>query len=376
MLQRWSAAVLTVGLLLTTTPLAQAATVWFEGAIVQGHRPQVRSGQATAAAMVAHPMNPLTMTNGQATSTTVADRTSTTTTRHSGGVAPVLSHRHHHRAAKPAVTGCGFDLAAARNAVASERARGAQVGFAVVTSTGRTLASVDAHQANYGASITKSMLLVAYLHDHIDSDLDSTAGSELTSMIEVSDNAAADWVYAHLTSPSADVEQVASMAGMPGFRLDTSDPVYTLGQSLVTAHDFARLFSVIGEMMPASHRSFGMHLLASVQERVGLLDAGLPGKVYSKEGWKPEDTGVLGAPYVVNQAAQFSCRGQTYGIAVTVGHVADQSAGEAVVQRVASSLNEQHRGDRVVEMGRANRHRGWHLLVPRQGRCRRTSRYA
>jgi hypothetical protein len=297
--------------------------------------------RATTAAMVAHPMDPLTMTDGQATSTTVADRTSTTSTTHNGGAAPVVTHHRHHKrrvVSQPSSTGCGFDLAAARNAVASERATGDQVGFALMTSTGRTLASVDAGQPNYGASITKAMLLVAYLHDHIHTALDPTAISELTSMIEVSDNDAADWAYAHLTSPSSDVEQVASVAGMPGFRLDTSDPVYVLGQSLVTAHDFARLFSIIGAMMPASHRSFGMHLLASVQERVGLLAAGLPGTVFSKEGWKPENAGQLGAPYVVNQAAQFSCRGQTYGIAVTVGHVADQATGEAVVQRIASSL--------------------------------------
>ncbi len=290
--------------------------------------------------MVSHPMNPLTMTNSQATSTTVTHRTSTTTTtRQAGGGAPITTHhRHKRRVSKPALTGCGFDLTAARSAVAAERAAGDQVGFALMTSTGRTLATVNADQGNYGASITKSMLLVAYLHDHMHTALDPAAVQELTSMIEVSDNDAADWVYAHLTSPSSDVEQVASVAGMSGFRLDTSDPVYTLGQSLVTAHDFARFFSVIGEMMPPAHRSFGMHLLASVEEHVGLLAAGLPGIVYSKEGWKPEDAGELGAPYVVNQAAQFSCRGQTYGMAVTVGHVTDQEAGEAVVQRIASSL--------------------------------------
>jgi hypothetical protein len=157
-------------------------------------------------------------------------------------------------------------------------------------------------------------------------------------MIEVSDNDAADWVYQHLSSPSEQVEEVASAAGMTGFHLDLSDPVYVLGQSLVTAHDFARFFSGIQNLMPARYRSFGMGLLAHVEQRVGLLAAGLPGTVFSKEGWKPEDAGLLGAPYVVNQAAQFTCRGMRYGIAVTVGHAADEGSAEAVVQRIASSL--------------------------------------
>jgi hypothetical protein len=111
-----------------------------------------------------------------------------------------------------------------------------------------------------------------------------------------------------------------------------------LGQSLVTAHGFAQFFANIQSMMPARYRKFGMNLLGHVEQRVGLLAAGLPGTVFSKEGWKPEGSGLLGAPYVVNQAAQFSCRGVRYGIAVTVGHAEDETSAEAVVQRIASSL--------------------------------------
>ncbi len=244
----------------------------------------------------------------------------------------------HRKPAAPASTGCSFDVGSARRVIEAEQAAGYRIGFALVTSTGRTLAAVAAGTPNYSASITKSMLLVAYLRDSAAGGLSAAARQELTAMIEVSDNSAADWVYEHLTSPAANVEQVAADAGMTGFHLDTSDPVYVLGQSVVTAGDFARFFSRIETFMPAGARQFGMSLLAGVQERVGLLAAGLPGVVYSKEGWKPEDAGALGAPYIVNQAGQFSCGGVTYGIAVTVGQAQDEASGESVVQRIAGAL--------------------------------------
>jgi hypothetical protein len=261
------------------------------------------------------------------TSTTATTTTSTTqqTTTH--------KHRHHVRHAS-----CGLNVAAAGVAAQSELSSGYRVGFALVNARGGTLAAVHANTPNFGASITKSMLLVAYLQDFASEGISPEANEELTAMIEVSDNTAADWVFDHLTSPAADVQRVASNAGMTGFQIDQSDPVYVLGQSLITARDFAHFFAVIQRFMPARYRSFGMGLLANVEQRVGLLAAGLPGLLYSKEGWKPEDSGELGAPYVVNQAAQFSCAGTTFGIAVTVGGASDETTAEAVVQHIASAL--------------------------------------
>ncbi len=159
-------------------------------------------------------------------------------------------------------------------------------------------------------------------------------------MIENSDNASADWVYSHLSNGSSDVKAVASAAGMSGFSIDTSDPVYVLGQSKITADDFAKFFSKIDTLTPDSQKSFGLDLLShlSSADQNGLLQAGLPGTVYSKEGWKPETVASDGAPYVVNQAAQFSSGGTTYGVAVTVSGTSDQASGEAIVKNVVSAL--------------------------------------
>ena len=76
----------------------------------------------------------------------------------------------------------------------------------------------------------------------------------------------------------------------------------------------------------------------SSADQVGLLQAGLPGVVYSKEGWKPEPNGLEGAPYIVNQAGQFSVNRNTYGIAFTVAGVSDKPSGEAIIERIAAAL--------------------------------------
>lgn len=281
----------------------------------------------------------------RATTPASPSRTSARRVKHAGLTSTVIHGQAApaHRKRPPRTTtsltpGCSLHLASARHVAAAERVAGYRIGFALMTSTGRTLAAVAPTTPNYGGSITKPMLLVAFLRDWAADGLSAAARQEMAAMIEVSDNTAADWVYAHLKTPSADVERVATDAGMTGFHLDTSDPVYVLGQSLLTAGDFARFFSRIETLMPASERQYGMGLLASVQERVGLLAAGLPGVVYSKEGWKPENAGMRGAPYIVNQAGQFSCAGVTYGIAITVGQAPDQDTAQSAVQRIASAL--------------------------------------
>jgi hypothetical protein len=119
---------------------------------------------------------------------------------------------------------------------------------------------------------------------------------------------------------------------------DTTGTAYILGQSKITANDFAKFFARIDQMIPSEHRDFGLSLLADVIPKAGLLRAGLPGTVYSKEGWKPEPQGLPGAPYVVNQAAQFSVGGTTYGLAVTVGGTTNQMSGEAIIQNLVAAL--------------------------------------
>lgn len=236
-----------------------------------------------------------------------------------------------------ASAGVSLDQQAAQK-IAQQAGSGTNVGYALYDSTGKLLANYNDTFENYGASITKSMILVAYLNQVGSGTLSNSAKANVTAMIEQSDNAAADNTYHLLNNPVAQINKVAHDAGMQGFKIDASDPVYVLGQSKITAGDFAKFFAKIDTMIPSSQKSFAQELLSHITPHVGLLEAGLPGTVYSKEGWKQENAGSVGAPWVVNQVGQFSSGGTTYGIAVTVSGTSDEASGESTVKQVVSAL--------------------------------------
>jgi hypothetical protein len=235
----------------------------------------------------------------------------------------------------------GLNIRAAEQAARAANRSGTRVGFAAFNASGQELGSYDDTTENYGASITKSMLLVAYLNQVGSGQISTGTDQVLTQMIEASENQSADDVWGLLHNPVAQVQQVASDAGMTGFQIDTSDPDYVLGQSKITARDFALFFSRINQLINPSQRSYGLNLLSHLDasDQVGLLQSGLPGTVYSKEGWKGEPTITGDQPYVVNQAAQFQLERTTYGVAITVAQYGgNQSSNEAIVQRIGAAL--------------------------------------
>ncbi len=241
------------------------------------------------------------------------------------------------------------------NAAAMQTAKssGAKVGYALFDSSGNNLAEYNDNSENYGASITKAMILVAYLNQVGPGGLSNSATSNLTGMIEQSVDSDANNVLGLLKNPQQQIESVAKQAGMTGFKFNiTGDRLYWLGQSQITAADFAKFFAKIDTMFPAAHKGFALNLLSNISPNAGLLQAGLPGTVYSKEGWKPEPGGgsdparsgspnpfgLEGAPFIVNQAAQFSYGGKVYGIAVTVGGAANISSAETIIKNVVQAL--------------------------------------
>ena len=244
--------------------------------------------------------------------------------------------------ANPGSPGSALHIQAAEQAAQAASNSSTRVGFAVFDSSGQELGSYDDTMENYGASITKSMLLVAYLRQVGSRQLTPSADQLLTNMIEVSDNESADAIWSSLQDPALQVQAVASDAGMTGFELnDTADSVYVLGQSMITARDFALFFSRINLMIPGARRSYGLSLLSNLaaSDQVGLLRSGLPGTVYSKEGWKGEPTITGDQPYVVNQAAQFQLDGRTYGVAVTVAqNGGSETSNEEIIQRIGAAL--------------------------------------
>ncbi len=98
------------------------------------------------------------------------------------------------------------------------------------------------------------------------------ARAHLNAMVDGS-STDADWVLAQVGA--AEVTTLANRAGMTSFHLDTTDPSNTR----VDALDLARFFAQINTLIPATHRKYGMSLLASNSsaESWGILKAGITG---------------------------------------------------------------------------------------------------
>lgn len=246
----------------------------------------------------------------------------------------------------PTTGSASFNFSGANSLAKQFNSNGTELGYALYDSSGDLLGQYNQNFENFGASITKSMLLVAYLNQEGSTKLSATAQGEVTNMIVNSDNASANWVFDHLKDGQKQVEAVATSAGMTGFKFnDTSDNVYVLGQSQITANDFAKFFAKIPNLINSSQKQFGLNLLANLapSDQVGLLNS-LAGTVYSKEGWKPESPGSEGTPYIVNQAANFTINGKSYGVAVTVGGIqgssqtTEKATGEQDIQQLVSEL--------------------------------------
>ena len=110
------------------------------------------------------------------------------------------------------------------------------------------------------ASLLKPMLLVAYLERRSvrTRRLDRDERATLGPMIRRSDNDDASRVLGVVGTGG--LRQVARRAGMRRFT-----PVTPVGGlSRVDASDQTRFFLHIDRLMPARHRAFGMHLLASI----------------------------------------------------------------------------------------------------------------
>jgi hypothetical protein len=208
-----------------------------------------------------------------------------------------------------------------------------QVSYAIVSPSGDVLAQHDDTHPADGTSITQAMLLVAYLNKLGTDAITPAARTHLTKMIENSSNPDANWVFSQVGASA--VNALASRAGMTSFKLDTSDPTYTLARSRIDALDFARLSAQINTLLPSTHRAFGMGLLSSISsaDSWGILKAGISGVTASTTG-----SNNWGQPnWTVNQAAQIVTSGQTEGLAITTTGDASLAAGERVVQNLAST---------------------------------------
>jgi hypothetical protein len=259
---------------------------------------------------------------------------------------PTVKHHKSSRASgvqsgTPGASQSGAFGTAAANAYIRSLPNANQVSYAVYSRSGRPLASENAGFSNYSASITKSILLAAYLQMYPQTPT-GAAATYLSDMIQESDNASANWVYSSLAKqptttasyfPAA--TQAAMAVGVAGFSADqaSNDGTYSLGRSYVTAPGMAKYFATIQRYVP----EYGLELLhtLSPEDQWGVFDARINVK-YSKAGWGiPGPSGGI----VVNQAATVvTAHHGTVGIAVLSSGNADVGAGESVMENVAHDL--------------------------------------
>lgn len=219
---------------------------------------------------------------------------------------------------------------------AAKAAKGSPVGFAVVDSSGKTIAEYKGTAKNTGRSISKSLILVALTQKAKGRELTASEKSLATRMIEDSDNEAANTLLDEVGK--AAVNKAAVDAGMKQWNADAGmgkSIAFKLGTASVSAEDFARFFVKIDTMLATKHRDFAVDLLANIKGagRYGVLDAGYDGKVLSKGGWN-----VDGSEGTVNQAAQVNVDGDKYGISVVLGDQTSLEAGGKQIATIATAV--------------------------------------
>jgi hypothetical protein len=207
--------------------------------------------------------------------------------------------------------------------------------YAIVQPNGTVLAQHEDGSTVAVGQSADALLLLAYLRAHPAGTPTGAAASHLKAMIERSSASAATWVYGHV-GPGA-VSQIASLAHMTAFHLDSAAGGRALGHPTATAKDLALLLANVDTLMPTAPRSYGMRLFdhASSGNQWGLLDANISTVNASAGG------GVLAgdSTWTVSQAAQVKTdQHGVVGVAVTSTKSQSQSDGQDVIQTVALDL--------------------------------------
>ncbi len=210
------------------------------------------------------------------------------------------------------------------------QARSGTVTFAVVDEAGR-LHGYRARDVAPSASVLKAMLLVAYLRrpDVRGRELEQWERDLLAPMIQRSDNAAASRMVGLVGE--ARLDALAKAAGMEHFRLHW--PIW--GQSEITPRGQALFFHRIDRLLPARHRRYAMHLLATVvpSQRwgVGRVPHGL-WSLYFKGGWGS------GTGLVDHQVALYRAGGERFSLALFTRFDPNHEYGKETLRGLATRL--------------------------------------
>lgn len=229
-------------------------------------------------------------------------------------------------ASPPAGTAAEHWAPRIESARAYAKERPGRVAFAVMHD-GRVRGGLHLDELHQSASLSKAMLMLAYLDRARGRRLTAADRGLLGPMVRRSDNQAAHRVYAMVGR--AGMARVGRRAGMSRLGL-----VGGWANTRVTARDQVRLFSRIDRLVPARHRGYARALLARIVpgQRWGIPRARPGGwRVFFKGGWRRG---------LVNQAALLERGRQRIAIAVLTDGVARMSHGTATIEGVAARLLE------------------------------------
>ena len=201
--------------------------------------------------------------------------------------------------------------------------------FALIDTRGR-LHGFAPRRRYISASVSKAMMLVAYLRQIAPRRPNGTERAALGPMMTMSDNDRADAIYARVGDGG--LLAVAKRAGMR----DVTVAGYW-GSVFFSAADQARFFGRLPAMVPHRSRPYARRLLSSViaGQRWGFSrPAERKGwRSYFKGGWRQTDSGSL-----VHEAAFFERGGQRFSLAVLTDGNPSHAYGTATLRGVAKRL--------------------------------------
>jgi hypothetical protein len=248
--------------------------------------------------------------------------------------------------ASPAAPAAGAAGASWQPGVAAARAWAAtrQGSIAFAVRTGDRVVGVGLDRPYPSASVVKAMLLVAYLREPgvRRRALRDEERALLGPMVRRSSNRAATEIRNRVGN--AGLERLARATGMRSFRTAPN-----WGSSTITARDQTRFFLHIDGHVPARHRDYAMHLLATIvpRQRWGIARA-VPTAwtLWFKGGWGS------GSGAVDHQVGLLRQPGERIAIAVltlsTPSHAYGRATEEGLARRLLAGLD----GDLLGTVGR------------------------
>jgi D-alanyl-D-alanine dipeptidase len=201
--------------------------------------------------------------------------------------------------------------------------------FALIDTRGR-LHGFAPRRRYISASVSKAMMLVAYLRQIAPRRPNEAERAALGPMITMSDNNRADAIYARVGDGG--LLDVAKRAGMR----DVTVAGYW-GSVFFSAADQARFFRRLPSMVPRRSRRYALRLLSSIiaGQRWGFsrVSASMGWRTFFKGGWRQTESGSL-----VHEAALFERGHKRFSLAVLTDANPSHVYGTATLRGVARRL--------------------------------------